>query len=208
MTAARGSARPVPGDVGGRAVDGLEQRRPGAGGVEVARRRPADAAGDRAAEVGEDVAEEVVGDDDVVAARVLDEVDAGGVDVVVGGGDVGELGRDRLERALPQVAGEREHVGLVDQREVLALARLREVERVAHAPLDAHAGVHRALRRDLVRRALAQEPALAGVGTLGVLADDDHVDAVVQRARTGRERAQVDVEVELEAEARAAGPAR
>ena len=76
----------------------------------------------RAAEVGEDVAEEVVGDDHVVALRVLHEVDAGGVDVVVGGGDVGVLGGDLVERALPEVAGEGEHVGLVHEREVLARA--------------------------------------------------------------------------------------
>ena len=52
----------------------------------------------------------------------LHEVDAGGVDVVVGRGDVGVLGGDLVERALPQVAGEGQHVGLVHQREVLARA--------------------------------------------------------------------------------------
>ena len=78
--------------------------------------------GYRAAEVGEDVAEEVVGDDHVVLLGRLHEVDAGGVDVVVGGGDVGVLGGDLVEGALPQVAGEGEHVRLVHQREVLAAA--------------------------------------------------------------------------------------
>ena len=89
----------------------------------------------------------------------------------------GYSARDLVERALPQVAGEREHVRLVHEREVLAAAAPRQVEGVAHAALDADAGVDRALRRDLVRRALAEEPALAGVGALGVLADDDEVDA-------------------------------
>ena len=70
ITAARGSALPGAGDVGRRAVHRLEQARAGAGRVEVGRRGPADPAGDRAAEVGEDVAEEVVGDDHVVAAGV------------------------------------------------------------------------------------------------------------------------------------------
>ena len=50
----------------------------------------------------------------------LHEVDAGGVDVVVGGGDVGVLGGDLVEGALPEVAGEGQHVGLVHEREVLA----------------------------------------------------------------------------------------
>ena len=82
------------------------------------------------------------------------------------GGDVGVLGGDLVERALPEVAGEREHVGLVHQREVPARPAAGELERVAHAPLDAVARVDRALRRDLVRRALAQEAALARVGAL------------------------------------------
>ena len=177
---------PLPGDVGRRAVHRLEHRRPGAGRVEVGRRGPADAAGDRAAEVGEDVAEEVVGDHDVVAAGVLHEVDAGGVDVVVGGGDVGVLGCDLVERALPEVAREGEDVGLVHQGEVLALARPGQVEGVADAPLDPHPRVDRALGRDLVGRALAEEPALARVGALGVLAHHDHVDAVVERGSDRR----------------------
>ena len=117
------------------------------------------------------------------------------VDVVVGGGDVGELGGDLVERALPQVAGEREHVGLVDQREVLAGTGLRQLEGVADAALDAHAGVDAALRRHLVRRALAQHAALADVRALGVLADDDEV----VRLGAADERPLVDVEVELEA---------
>ena len=81
--------------------------------------------GDGAAEVGEDVAEEVVGDDHVVAPGSCDEVDAGGVDVVVGGLDVGVLGGDLVEGPLPQVAGEGQHVGLVHQRQVLAGAAAR-----------------------------------------------------------------------------------
>ncbi len=83
MIAARGSACAGAGDVGRRAVHRLEQRRPGAGRVQVGRGGAADPAGDRAAEVGEDVAEQVVGDDHVVAAGILHEVDARGVDVVV-----------------------------------------------------------------------------------------------------------------------------
>ena len=62
------------------------------------------------------------------------------------------------------------------------------------------ARVHRALSRNLVRRALAQEPALAGVDALGVLAHDDAVDPGVQRARPGLERTQAHVQDELEAQ--------
>src|SRR5690606_18687773 len=133
------------GDVGGRAVHRLEHRRAGAGGDQVAGGGEPDPPGYRAAEVGEDVAEEVVGDDHVVLLGRLHEVDAGRVDVVVGGGDVGVLGGHLFEGALPEVAGEGEDVGLVDQGEVLALAPGGQREGVPDAALDAHAGVDRAL---------------------------------------------------------------
>ena len=128
------------GDVVGGAVHRLEERRPGAGRVEVGRGGEADAAADGAGQVGQDVAEEVVGHDDVVALRLLDQVDARGVDVVVVPGDVGELGRDLVDGALPQVAGEGEHVGLVDQGQVAAGSPRRQIEGEADAALGAHAG--------------------------------------------------------------------
>ncbi len=66
----------------------------------------------------------------------------------------------------------------------------------------------RLLHRDLLRRALLQEPAGAGIQALGVFAHDDEVDVlrpfVLQRrldAGVELHRAQVDVEVELEAQA-------
>ena len=190
MIAAAGSACPVPAMSGAEPCTGSNIDGPVRAGLRLAEAAEPDPAGDRAAEVGEDVAEQVVGDDHVVAARVLHEVDARGVDVVVRGRDVGVLGGDLVERALPQVAGEGEHVGLVHEREVAPAARLLsgQLEREADAALDAHPRVDRALRGDLVRRALAQEPALAGVDALGVLADDDEVDAALSRlgpARTG-----------------------
>ena len=112
----------------------------------------------------------------------------------------GIVGSDDVERALPQVAGEREHVGLVHQGEVLAAAAARgELERVADAPLDTEPGVHRALGGHLVRRALAQHTALADVRTLGVLADHDEVVRSLSPGARTDERSLVDVQVELEA---------
>ena len=184
----------LPGDVGRRAVDGLEHGGAGAGGVQVGARGEPDPPGYRAAEVGEDVAEEVVGDDHVVLLRRLHEVDAGRVDVVVRRGDVGVLRLHLVEGALPEIAGEGEDVGLVHQGEVLARAALGQVEGEAHGALHAHAGVDAALGGHLVGRALPQRAALAGVGALGVLPDHDHVDVVLGV----RERPQVDVEVEVE----------
>src|SRR5438045_2365039 len=80
--------------------------------VEVRRGGTADAAADGPGEVGEDVAEQVVGDDHVVATGIRQHVDARGVDVVVVGGHIGILARHLAERALPQVAREGEHIRL------------------------------------------------------------------------------------------------
>ena len=116
--------------------------------------------------------------------------------MVVGGGDVGVLGRHGIEHPLPEIAGEGQHVRLVHERQVTPGPGLRQLEGVAHAALDAHAGVHAALGGDLVGRALPQEPALAGVGPLGVLPHDDEVEV----ALLAGEWPEVDVLVEGEAE--------
>ena len=138
----------------------------------------ADAAGDGGGDVGEDVAEEVVGDDDVEAAGVGGHEDRCGVDVLVGGLDVGELGTDLLDGAAPQVTGVGEDVVLVHEGQVPARTGLGAGERVADDALDAVAGVDADLGRDLVRGADAQGAAVARVGPLGALADHDEVDAV------------------------------
>src|SRR5690606_28378161 len=96
----------LPGDVGRAAVHRLEHARVGAGGVDVAAGRQADAAAHRGGQVGDDVAEQVVGDDHVEAARVGHHEDGGRVDVLVGHGDLGELLAHLVHGALPQRAGE------------------------------------------------------------------------------------------------------
>ena len=60
-------------------------------GVDVAAGGQPDAAAHRGGEVGDDVAEQVVGDDHVEPAGVGDQVDGRGVDVLVGDLDVREL---------------------------------------------------------------------------------------------------------------------
>ena len=171
----------------------LEHRRSAAGGVQVRRGGLADAAADRPAQVGEDVAEQVVGDDHVVAVGGVHEVDAGGVDVVVGGAEAGVLGGDLLERPVPEVTGVGHHVGLVHQRDVPAPLG-GQLEAEADGALGTHAGVHRALRDDLVRGSLAQEAALARVGAFGVLPDDGHIDVPLGQP----EGTQVHVQVQIE----------
>ena len=74
----------------------------------------------------------------------------------------------------------------------------RQLEGEPDRPLGAHARVDRALRGDLVRRALAQHAALADVRTLGVLADDDEIVRLGVAGRRPDERSLVDVQVEIE----------
>src|SRR4029079_5900239 len=99
--------------VGGGAADRLEHRH--ALGVDVASGRDAHAALHRGGEVGEDVADNVVRHHEVAPAWILQEVDAGGVDVDVGGPHGGVRGRRVVEGALPEIAGVVEHVRLVGQ---------------------------------------------------------------------------------------------
>ena len=67
IIAAVGSALPVPGDIRRTAVHRFEKRRPGSRRVEIGRGGPAYTSGHGPGQVCEDVAEEVVRDDDVVA---------------------------------------------------------------------------------------------------------------------------------------------
>ena len=80
----------------------------------------------------------------------------------------------------------------MDQGQLLARAPLRAGERVAYDALDAERRVHADLGGDLVRGTDAERTAVAGVGTLGALADDHEVDvtgvAPAVTARPGKMR--------------------
>ena len=118
----RGIGDALAGDVGRRAVHRLEHARVGPGNVEIAAGGQPDAAGDRRAEVGEDVAEKVVGDDDVEALRGGDEVHRRRVDVAVVDADLRKLLRYGVDGALPQATGVDQHVRLVHQGQLLLAA--------------------------------------------------------------------------------------
>ena len=127
--------------------------------------------------------------------------------------DAGVLLGNLGEGPLPQVVGA-DGVGLIDEGHLGLPARrafpgLGEVEGVADRPLDALTRVHHGLGRDLEGLALVGEAVHAGVGVLGVLADDEHVHVIrplaLQRAEALLEeldRAQVHVQIEVEAAAR------
>lgn len=80
----------------------LEHRRVGPGRVDIPTGRQADTATYRRGQIGDDVAEQVVGDDHVEATRVGDHVDGGGVDVLVGHLDVRVAFADLVDGPQPQ----------------------------------------------------------------------------------------------------------
>ena len=112
------------GDVGRRAVDRLEQRRDRAIGVDVAARRDADRAGAGRAEIGEDVAEQVGGDDDVEAIGVHHELRGQDVDMIFVGAHVRIARRHRLDPPVPPRHGDGDAVGLGRRGQVLLRPRV------------------------------------------------------------------------------------
>ncbi len=200
---ARRVRQALAGDVRRRAVHRLEDRRPGAIRVQVAARRVAKPAGQGRAQVGDDVAEQVVGDDHVEPLRVVHHPQARRVHVRVAELDA-VLGRYLVGDPVPQVAGMCEHVGLVHQRQPAA-APDRELRCVPDAAPHASPGVQRLLGRRLELGAPVHGAASARVQALGVLPDDDEVQirqlVLADRTANARPqlgRPQVDVEVELE----------
>ena len=119
-------------------------------GMDVAGGREAEAAGELRGEIADDVAEEIVGDDDVELAGVADDLHGEGIDIEVAGVDLRIFGADGLEDALPEVAGEGHGVGLVGHAEALKFVGAGVVEGVADDALDALAGVDVFLDGDLV----------------------------------------------------------
>ena len=103
--------------------------------------------------------------------RILDEINASGIHMVVGNTNLWKLGRHRIERALPQVAGKREHVRFVHQRHMFAFTLCCQFECITNATLDSEPCVHTALRGNLVHGSFAQYSTFAGVRAFGVFAN-------------------------------------
>ncbi len=168
----------------------------------------AEAAGELRGEIADDVAEEIVGDDDVELARVADKFHGECVDIEVAGVDVGIFGADGFEDALPEVAGVGHGVGFVGHAEAFELVGLGVVEGVADDALNALAGVDVFLSGDFVGGVFFEEAAHADVEAFGVFAEDDEADVVggdvAERGVARMEEfggAGVDEEIELEAQA-------
>src|SRR5216683_7119958 len=175
--------------------------------MNVSGRRQTQAAGELRAQIADDVAEKIAGDDDVELAWVADDLHRQRVDIQVARIDVRVFLADFLEDPLPEVVRKSHSVGLVAHADALVAVQASVFESVADNALDAFAGVHVLLNGDFVRRAFLEEPANSDVETLGVLAKDHQANVffgpVAQRSEPVVEEfhwASVDVEIELEAQ--------
>ena len=166
------------------AADGLEHAR--ALRIDVAAGGDAHAALHHRAEVGDDVAEHVVGDDHVEPFGILDEPHRRGVHVGVIAFDGREiLLADFVEGAFPEIEGVGQHVGLAAERQLgclagrgvlrlqsapgfAAAAFLGQFERETQATLHAAPGIDAFLDGDFVGRALENKSARTGVKTFVV----------------------------------------
>ena len=136
----------------------------------------AEAAHQAGAQIADDIAEQVGGDNHVELVGIHHQLHAGGVDDHLLATDVGVFG-GHLARNLQEQAGHGfEDVGLVHQGDFFAASRPRQFEGVARYALAALAGDH-----DL---GFGRRSALAGlrirrqVSALGVFAYGDDVDVV------------------------------
>jgi len=193
------------GDIRCAAVHRLEHRGIGPGGIDISTGGQANSAAHRRGQVGNDIAEQVVGDNHVEATGVGDQEDGRRVDVLICHLDVRVFFADFLHNPRPQLPGERQHVVLVDQRQVLATP-LGALESVDHHSTYTERGIDADLGGYLVGRSDADRATVTGVGPFGPLAHHHEVDAGVSRERTAHPRiesarSQVDVMIQLKAQA-------
>ena len=173
-------------------------------GVDISRGRKADTAGDGSRLIGQDVAKEVIGDDDIEATRIGHHVNRCSVNVAVVNADLRVFAPHFLDDAAPQATSEDQHIVLVDQGEVVSRTGCCLFECVAHQALHAKGRVDGDLLCDLVNRALTQGSTVSGVQAFGALAHDDEINiaGVGQRGRDARvvvRGAQIHVMVQREA---------
>jgi hypothetical protein len=157
--------------------------------------------------VRQDVAEQVLGDDDVEVGRPADQQHGARVDELVAESHVGVLDRDLVRHPAPQPR-RREHVGLVDRGDRPTPAS-RQVEGKADDPGDLVFGVRQGVEGGSGTRFGRRLGPVAEIDPAGQFADDDHVDAGQElgaERRGGREgrldgdRAQVRIQAESTAQ--------
>jgi hypothetical protein len=177
-------------DVRGRAVDRLED---GVLGADVGPGDDAEAADQAGAEVGQDVAVEVLGDDDVEPVRVAHHVHGGGVDddlLELDGGVAGGHAAGAVEH---QAVGHLHDVGLVHRGDAAAAVLGGVLEGVLGDAGAALVGDE----LDALGYPGEDHDLVARVEVFRVLADDDQIDALEARLDVGQAADGADVGVEV-----------
>ncbi|MNT11685.1 hypothetical protein D3C72_1465780 [compost metagenome] len=169
--------------------------------TDVGARGQAQATDQTCTQVGDDVAEQVGGDDDVELFRTHHQLHAAVVDDHFLELDVRVLGRHFARHGQEQARGRLDDVGLVHGGDLLAAGAAGQLEGVTHDALGALAGDAGAGERGLAvgRHFLA----FSQVRTFGVLTNGDQVDVVETRlgVREGVGRTHVGVQVKVAAQA-------
>src|SRR5262249_16044727 len=161
----------------------------------------------------DDVAEHIVGYDHVEAARVAHHLHAQGIDVHVGGFDLGKLAGHFCEGALPESAGVGHSIGFVAHQDTIPRTAislfvfLRIFKGKADHPLHSLARVHILLDGDFVGSSLLEDAPQIAIDTLRVFSDDDEINVHwlhalerTQRCIQQEHGADVGIEVHVEAD--------
>jgi folate-binding protein YgfZ len=197
----------------GRAVDRFEHR--SLSGMNVAAGGHAKASLQAGGQVGDDVAEHVIRDDDVELAGIADHLQAERVNVHMLRGDLRIFARDFLEHALPQASRVSHGIGLIAHEDLLARRAIEPsvvlaiLEGMADDTLSTLVRVDVFLDRDFVAGTLFEYAASIRVNAFGVFADDDEIDVLrldilqgAERRVEQPDRTDVGVEIHLEAHAK------
>src|SRR5579862_1848596 len=193
-------------------MDGLEHA--GASRMNVAAGSHAEASLESGGKVGNDVAEHIVGDDDVELTRIADHLHAERVDVHVLRGDLRIFGADGFKNALPKTSGVSHGVRLVAEQDFVAGrpvnfgVALAILEGVADDALDTFARVDVFLCGNFVGSSLLEDASGIRVNTFRIFAEDHEVDIpwlnAFQRAEGSVEQpdgADIGVEIHFKAHA-------
>jgi len=166
-------------------VHGLEDARlVGVVGSDVRARRHPHPTLDRGSEVGEDVGEEVRGDNDVETPRISHHPRRQRIDEDAFDADLGKVSRDLIHELVPEHVPVAGSVGLRRAGQKLASGP-RRLERVPNDALHAGTGEDARLEGDLSGEPLMRSAAHSCVLAFGVLAYEEHVHVVRASPRQG-----------------------
>jgi hypothetical protein len=153
--------------------------------IDVGGRRHAEAAGQRAGEVGQDIGMEVGRHDGIEALRLQRHPHRHRIDQHLVPRDIWEFFRDLFGDLVPHHHAMPLRVRFCNDGEEFSRARLRQLEGIAHDALDADAGEDGDFGADFLRQPAMYPSAAAGIFAFGVFAHDHPVEIAGADMRSG-----------------------